>query len=89
VVPIAGGGNRHYLNRTNEKATFWIFHGTNDDVIPLSDSVIMYERLKALKRDARLSVLEGVSHSDVEMSALNDPELWDWLLKQRLAVAPK
>jgi predicted peptidase len=89
VVPIAGGGNRHYLNRTNEKADFWVFHGTNDDVIPLSDSVIMYERLKALKRDARLSVLEGVSHSDVEMSALNDPELWDWLLEQRLADAPK
>lgn len=89
VVPIAGGGNRHYLNRTNEKTAFWVFHGTNDDVIPLSDSVTMYERLKTLKRDARLSVLEGVSHSDVEMSALNDPELWDWLLKQRLAVAPK
>ena len=89
VVPIAGGGTRHYLNRTNEKAAFWVFHGTNDDVIPLSDSVIMYERLKALKRDARLSVLEGVSHSDVELSALNDPELWDWLLKQRLAAAPQ
>lgn len=87
VVPIAGGGNRHYLNRTNEKAAFWVFHGTNDYVIPLSDSVIMYERLKTLKRDARLSVLEGVSHSDVEMSALNDPELWDWLLKQLLVSA--
>ncbi|MCQ1574948.1 alpha/beta fold hydrolase [Neorhizobium galegae] len=89
VVPIAGGGNRHYLSRTNEKAAFWVFHGTDDDVILLSDSVIMYERLKALKRDARLSVLEGVDHSDIEWAALNDPELWDWLLKQRLHVAPK
>lgn len=89
VVPIAGGGNRHYLSRTNEKAAFWVFHGTDDDVIPLSDSVIMYERLKALKRNARLSVLEGVDHSHVERATLNDPELWDWLLKQRLDVAPK
>ncbi|MBD9638741.1 dienelactone hydrolase family protein [Ensifer sp. ENS07] len=88
-VPIAGGGNRHYLSRTNEKAAFWVFHGTSDDTIPLSDSVVLYERLVGLKRNARLSVLEGVDHSGVEWAALNDPELWNWLLKQRLEVAPK
>jgi predicted peptidase len=89
VVPIAGGGNRHYLSRTNEKAAFWVFHGTSDDVIPLSDSVVLYERLLGLKRVARLSVLEGVDHSGVEWAALNDPELWDWLLKQRLQTEPE
>ncbi|OHV76882.1 alpha/beta fold hydrolase [Rhizobium sp. LCM 4573] len=89
IVPIAGGGNRHYLNRTNEKAAFWVFHGSNDDVIPLSDSVVLYERLKALKRNARLTVLEGVDHSGVEWAALNDAELWEWLLQQRLEVAPQ
>ncbi|MFE0017631.1 alpha/beta fold hydrolase [Mesorhizobium sp. NPDC059054] len=89
IVPIAGGGNRHYLNRTNEKAAFWVFHGTDDDVIPLSDSVVLYERLKGLKRNVRLSVLEGVDHSGIETAALNDAGLWDWLLKQRLESAPK
>lgn len=87
VVPIAGGGNRHYLNRTNEKAAFWVFHGTKDDVIPLSDSIVLYERLVSLKRNARLSVLEDVDHSGVEWAALNDPALWDWLLQQRLESA--
>lgn len=82
VVPIAGGGNRHYLSRTNEKTAFWVFHGTDDGVIPLSDSVVLYERLKTLKRDVRLSVLEGVDHSAIEAAALNDAKLWDWLLKQ-------
>jgi predicted peptidase len=66
-----------------------VFHGTNDEVIPLSDSVVLYERLVGLKRNARLSVLEGVDHSGVERAALSDPELWDWLLKQRLEVAPE
>lgn len=87
IVPIAGGGNRHYLSRTNEKAAFWVFHGTDDDVIPLSDSVTLYERLKGLKRNVRLSVLEGVDHSAVEGAALNDAKLWDWLLDQRLGNA--
>jgi predicted peptidase len=88
VVPIAGGGNRHYLNRTNEKAAFWVFHGTDDEVIPLSDSVVLYERLKALKRDARLTVLEATSHEAVEAAALNDQQMWDWLVSQQLNEAP-
>lgn len=87
IVPIAGGGNRHYLSRTNEKAAFWVVHGTDDDVIPLSDSVVLYERLKGLKRNVRLSVLEGVDHSAIEGAALNDAKLWDWLLEQRLGSA--
>lgn len=93
VVPIAGGGNRHYLNRTNERAGFWAFHGTDDDVIPLSDSVVLYERLKTLKRDARLTVFENTTHEGVEAAALDDQAMWDWLAQQRLepaaAEAPK
>lgn len=84
VVPIAGGGIRHYLNRTNEAAAFWVFHGTDDDVIPLSDSVIMHQRLVELERNARLSVLEDTDHEEVEAAALGDPALFDWLLSQQL-----
>jgi predicted peptidase len=89
IVPIAGGGNRHYLNRTNEKAAFWVFHGTEDAVIPLSDSVVLYERLKGLKRNVRLSVLEEVDHTAVEAAVLNDAKMWEWLLNQRLDSAAK
>lgn len=45
---------------------------------------MLYERLIGLKRDVRLSVLEGVDHSAVEAAALSDGKLWDWLLNQRL-----
>jgi predicted peptidase len=84
VVPIAGGGTRHYLNRTNENAAFWAFHGTNDEVIPLSDTVIMVQRLQQLNRNVHLSVLEGVNHEGVEAAALGNSELWEWLAKQQL-----
>lgn len=87
VVPIAGGGNRHYLNRTNEKTAFWVFHGADDEVIPLSDSVVLYERLKSLERNARLTVYEDVDHTEVEAATLNDDAMWGWLLKQQLGPA--
>ncbi|KAB0264776.1 prolyl oligopeptidase family serine peptidase, partial [Microvirga brassicacearum] len=72
-----------------EKAAFWVFHGTEDAVIPLSDSVVLYERLKGLKRNVRLSVLEDADHTAVEAAALNDAKMWEWLLNQRLDSAAK
>jgi predicted peptidase len=84
VVPIAGGGIRHYLNRTNEKAAFWAFHGAKDDVIPLSDTVTLVQRLEELKRNVRLTVYENTDHQAVEGAVLSEREMWDWLLKQKL-----
>jgi predicted peptidase len=84
VVPIAGGGTRHYLNRTNKNAAFWAFHGTDDGVIRLSDTVELVERLKELERNVRVSLLEGVSHKGAEMKALEEEELWTWLAQQKL-----
>ena len=83
-MPIAGGGIRHYLNRTSEDVAFWVFHGEEDETIPLSDSVVMFQRLKELGRDARLTVLEGVDHAEVETAVLGDPQLFEWLLEQQL-----
>lgn len=85
VVPIAGGGIRHYLNRTNEKTAFWAFHGANDEVIPLSDTVVLVQRLQELKRNVRLTVFEETNHQAVEAKVLKDEAMWTWLLEQKLA----
>ena len=84
IVPIAGGGIRFYLHLTNENAAFWVFHGEEDETIPLSDSVVMFQRLKELGRNARLTVLEGVDHAEVEATVLGNPQLFEWLLEQQL-----
>jgi len=85
VVSIAGGGIRHYLNRTNEKTAFWAFHGANDEVIPLSDTVVLVRRLQELKRNVRLTVFEETNHQAVEAKVLKDEAMWTWLLEQKLA----
>ena len=87
VVPIAGGGIRHYLNRTNEKTAFWAFHGAKDEVIPLSDTVMLVQRLEELKRNVKFTVFEDTDHSGVEGAALADEKMWDWLLQQKLEPA--
>lgn len=87
VVPIAGGGIRHYLNRTNEKTAFWAFHGAKDEVIPLSDTVTLVQRLEELRRDVRLTVFEDTNHEAVEGAVLGEQKMWDWLLQQKLDTA--
>jgi predicted peptidase len=84
IVPIAGGGIRHYLNRTHERAAFWAFHGANDAVIPLSDTVLLVQRLQELKRNVRLTVFEDTDHEAVEGKVLKDEAMWTWLLEQKL-----
>lgn len=89
VVSIAGGANLQYLNRTSEKTAYRLFHGTDDDVVPLSVSALVHERLRSLKRNTTLTVYEGANHAAVESIALNDETLWNWLLQQRSdAAAP-
>ncbi|WP_454702937.1 carboxylesterase family protein [Agrobacterium burrii] len=84
IVPIAGGGIRHYLNRTNDRTAFWAFHGANDAVIPLSDTVVLVQRLQELKRNVRLTVFEDTDHEAVEGKVLKDEAMWTWLLEQKL-----
>lgn len=84
VVAVSGGGIPHYLDRVRAWTPFWIFHGTNDDTIKLSESVQMVQKLKDLggDREIRFTVFEGAGHSDSDKLAFSDPALWEWLLQQ-------
>ena len=82
VVPIAGGGVPNYVGRIGEDVPIWVFHGAKDDVIPLSSSVEMVEALLALEHDVKLTVYPEAGHVESWEMAYNDPELYEWLLKQ-------
>jgi hypothetical protein len=47
--------------------------------------VVLVQRLKELKRNVRLTVLEDTDHQAVEGKVLNDEAMWTWLLEQKLA----
>jgi len=64
----------------------WVFHGSEDRVVPVTESRQMVEALRAAGAGERLrySEYEGVGHN-VWMQALGEKELLPWLLAQRLA----
>lgn len=60
----------------------WIFHGEIDTGVPLGGALNMYQELKVLEADVRLTVFPGVAHNAVA-PAMQSEQLWQWLLAQK------
>jgi predicted esterase len=64
----------------------WLFHGSEDHVVPVRESELMYNALKANGGHVRLWVYQGLHH-DSWTRAFNEPDLPRWILSQRLGGA--
>ncbi len=59
----------------------WIFHGAADDVIPVSESRVMVDALRAVGADVRYTEYPCVGHNSWDR-AFDEPALPEWLLVQ-------
>lgn len=83
AVPICGGFPKPLLLAPAlARVPLWVFHGTDDRIVPLSESVRVVEAVRAAGGSARLTAYEGVGH-DSWRQAYADEELWTWMLQQR------
>jgi hypothetical protein len=64
----------------------WLFHGSDDPVVPPRESELMFEALKAAGGHVRLWIYQGLRH-DSWVRAYDEPELPRWLLAHRAAPA--
>jgi predicted peptidase len=61
----------------------WVFHGSDDKVVPVTESRGMVEALKRVEGSrVRYSEYEGVGHN-VWLNVAAEPGLLTWLLEQR------
>ena len=65
------------------KTPVWVFHGDADPVVPVTESRLMVEALKAAGNDVRYNEYPGVGH-DSWNKAYAEPELFTWLLSHQL-----
>jgi predicted esterase len=70
------------------KTPVWMFHGSEDNVVPPRESELMYTALKANNGNVRLWIYQGLHH-DSWARAYNEPELPKWLLARRLNAKPE
>jgi predicted peptidase len=60
-----------------------VFHGAKDEVVPLRESEILVEELRKVGGNVRFTVYPEAGHDSWTETYAN-PELYTWLLEQRL-----
>ena len=81
AFPICGGGNPGKVEVYARKFPIWVFHGGSDPVVPVANSHLMVNALKAAGADVKYTEYPGVGH-DSWKNAFAEPELLPWLFAQ-------
>ena len=82
AFPICGGGDPQKVTVYGRKFPVWIFHGDNDQAVPVGNSRLMNNVLNAAGAKVKYSEYPGVGHNSWD-NAFAEPELLPWLFKQK------
>ena len=78
---ICGAGNVSTAKRFAGKSALWLFHGSDDDVIPVNYSRRYYKFLQNAGSDVRYSEYPGVLH-DSWNNAFGEADLMRWIFSK-------
>jgi predicted peptidase len=81
VVSVCGGVDYVDSLRLRD-VPIWAFHGDQDPIIPVEESLRLVRLVNQIGGKARLTVYPGVGHNCWDR-AYRDPALWDWMLDQK------
>jgi acetyl esterase/lipase len=70
------------------KTPVWIFHGADDDIVPVTESRRMYEAMKRIGAEVLYTEYPGGTHASWER-AYEEPKLFPWLFSKSLGVLSK
>ena len=62
AFPICGGGNAASAKLYGKHFPIWVFHGTDDDVVPVANSRNMVNALKEAGAKVKYTEYPGVKH---------------------------
>ncbi len=81
IAPICGGGEPFDAMRFLKDMPMWVFHGAKDTVVPLRRSEEMVAAVKKVGGKPRFTVYPDAKH-DSWTASYDNPELYEWFLKQ-------
>ncbi len=81
ALPICGGADPASAKQIKH-LPWWIFHGDQDNVVPISHSETMVNALKAAGATVKFSVYPGVGHNSWD-NAFAEPDYLQWMFSQR------
>jgi predicted peptidase len=84
---ICGAGNVATCKRFAGKVSLWLFHGKDDDVVPVYFSQNYYKKLSKEGADVKYSEYPGVKHASW-VNAFSEPMLLNWIFSKQKKEAP-
>ena len=66
------------------KIPVWIFHGADDDIVPVTESRRMYAAMKEIGDEVHYTEFPGIKHVSWD-KAYDDEKLFTWLFSKTLA----
>lgn len=81
LVPVCGGGEKFWVKKIKH-VPIWVFHGAKDGAVPLERSQTLVDVLKKEKADVSFTIYPEAGH-DSWTETYNNPEVYEWLLKQK------
>ncbi len=82
AIPICGGGDPQKVTIYARKFPIWIFHGASDPTVPVSNSRLMNNALKAAGAKVKYTEYPGVGHNSWD-NAFAEASLLPWLFSQK------
>ncbi|MFA7227944.1 MAG: prolyl oligopeptidase family serine peptidase [Melioribacteraceae bacterium] len=80
VIPICGWGDSWTICEIGDLPV-WAFHGEKDNVVPSQKTSDLINALKRCGGNARVTLYPEAGH-DSWTETYNNPEIYEWLLKQ-------
>ena len=83
AAPICGGGMAWNAVRMKE-VPIWAFHGVDDSVVAVTESINMAGALRACGGNVKLTLIPETNHNAWE-PALRDFQVVQWMMMHRLS----
>ncbi|HEX2607627.1 MAG TPA: PHB depolymerase family esterase [Flavisolibacter sp.] len=78
---ICGAGAVQTARYIANRSALWLFHGAEDDVVPVDFSRQYFKRLSKAGADVRYSEYKGIKHNSWN-EAFQEPDLLPWLFSK-------
>ncbi len=78
LAPVCGGGDPGKVSRIKH-LPIWVFHGAQDNIVPIEESEIMVWALRKAGNDVQFTVYPNAGH-DSWTETYNNPELYEWFM---------
>ena len=81
AVPICGAADLKTIHKMKDIPT-WIFHGDQDQVVPVKNSLDAFEILEPINPNVHLTIYKGIGH-DSWTETYQNSDVLDWMLSKQ------